>query len=801
MDVANYYAKQAIAYDKTGHWQAAEYFYLEAARALTDLINQGKADRKLFETVEKYRKRAENIKVQEECAISSKIKSEEQTSEERIEFILSQGLSKDEEGSHREALALYTQGVQYCLDCAKKTQNNELKRRFQTLATVALERAEKLKELSTSSELPDFPDIPDDGILGLDIPRDEDPMPSSSKSSLKVRGKECLNSEELKLLAFTSKINGISFMPFLNDDIRERFAFPMPFCDHDGLLALAEKQKARLKTWYRLPDLCQEPKIIENINSGTIKQNLVSDCSFVASLAVSAQYERKFKKPLITNIIYPQNKKGIPVYNPCGKYMVKLYLNGILRKVLIDDRLPVGADGEFLCSYSQRKNEFWVQLLEKAYMKVMGGYDFPGSNSNIDLNALTGWIPERIPLHSKVDPVDKDTVFEKLFQRYHQGQCLVTLATGKMPVSEVERSGLVDSHAYAVLDLRKFENKKLLLVKNPWTHLRWKGRYSEKDTESWTPELCKALDYNPKDAQQFDDGVFWIDLESVCHFFDVFYVNWNPILFPFSYVLHSCWTAGQGPIKDLYSISENPQYKLDVNNKLGAAAVWILLTRHIVDKQDFEYNTEYITVVVYPTGKRIHLPNSPKPLIDGARINSPHYLCQLNITDPGVQRYTLVVAQYEKSTTIYYTLRLYSTTEFSCSEIKHPKIQKTIPGEWKGITAGGCGNGASRETVRNNPIFHLELDDGSDENTVVIDLRGPKQFHVGFEVVQISSRRNKPFNRCTSGDFRSGCTVLELNSVPAGTYSIMPMTFNPGQEGPFLLKIQSDTGFKFKRVQ
>ncbi|KAJ8314265.1 hypothetical protein KUTeg_008826 [Tegillarca granosa] len=230
--------------------------------------------------------------------------------------------------------------------------------------------------------------------------------------------------------------NASEYVPFMSVDTKERFAFPIQFSDKDGKLVLSPKQKQKISKWVRPEDFCDSPQIIYAVSCFSIKQTIVSDCSFVASLAISAQYERRFKKKLITSIIYPQNRQGEPVYNPCGKYMIKLNINGVNRKVIVDDFLPMGQDGQLLCSFSNNKNELWVSLLEKSYMKVMGGYDFPGSNSNIDLHALTGWIPERVAIRPGSQEFDPDKEFRRIVDRFHKGHCLITIATGELSEAE-----------------------------------------------------------------------------------------------------------------------------------------------------------------------------------------------------------------------------------------------------------------------------------------------------------------------------------------------------------------------------
>ncbi|XP_038044478.1 calpain-7-like [Patiria miniata] len=835
---AREFATTAIKCDQAGQYQTAIFYYAEAIQAM---YNASLADPNLnlAERYSEYTKRVKELHQivnQNSGQAATQTKSAEQMAAERAKFLLRQAFDEDGHGNAEDATELYLNAAEMCIEAARSCSSGEQRSKLNILAKQAMDRAEQLK---TKNEpvlrLPEppssLPDLPNNASIHTSHSSHSTPQssPKPTKRNTHSAGSASVGSndgrlsasgggggggpnrggnrgggggsytaEEIKVLRTTSFINGREFLPYISQaDLKEKFAFSIPFTDKLGQLALAAKQKSRLAKFVRPSEFCSDPQMIFAVSAFSIKQTIVQDCSFLASLAISANYERRFKKSVITKIVYPQDKQGKPIYNPCGKYMVILHLNGVKRKVIIDDYLPMDKHGDLLCSFSNNRNELWVSLLEKAYMKVMGGYDFPGSNSNIDLHALTGWIPERQAIRPDSKEFDKDKVFAKLKDRFHKGDVLATLATGMMSDAEGDRAGLVPTHAYAMLDIREIMGRKLLQLKNPWSHLRWKGRYSETDETNWTAELQKALNFDPKNAQQFDNGVFWIDLDSLCHFFDVIYMNWNPKLFPYTYVIHSEWKAGEGPKKDNFNLSNNPQYKLDVR---GNGAVWVLLTRHITDKDDFADNKEFITLLVYKGGKKVYYPNDPPPYIDGTRINSPHYLCKMLIQDKSV--YTIVVSQFEKSNTIRYSLRVYSTCEFKLSKMPEPYTNtKQITGEWKGRTAGGCAN--NRASFVNNPIYQVTLLDKTKGNYFMVDLKGPREFHVGFEIVAIASDGpgTASFNKQMSGDYRRGFTVVQLEDLPGGTYNIRPTTFAPGQEGPFFLTLSASCPMKVAQLQ
>lgn len=90
---------------------------------------------------------------------------------------------------------------------------------------------------------------------------------------------------------------------------------------------------------------------------------------------------------------------------------------------------------------------------------------------------------------------------------------------------------------------------------------------------------------------------------------------------------------------------------------------------------------------------------------------------------------------------------------YICNQIMCVIFQ--ITGEWKGITAGGCPNHPA--SYPNNPKFKVEIDSTSNNNYLLIELKGPKQYQMGLEVTlqQIKDETiTAPFKSKSSGTYR-----------------------------------------------
>jgi len=374
------------------------------------------------------------------------------------------------------------------------------------------------------------------------------------------------------------------------------------------MLPLSVKQMERLKEWVRPCDVIPSdqwvngmPDIATEINGYEVQQQQVGDCSVLSSLAVAAHFELKsrYQRRLISNHIYPQDKFGNPIYNPCGKYIVKLFVNGCWRGVEVDDYLPVNKYEQFLCAYSSR-GKLWVSLVEKAYLKLHGGYDFQGSNSSRDLFVLTGWLPDKVKLEKCED---KAALWSKIYRAYKNNDAMITIATGV--IQDEDQVGLVGNHAYGVLEIVECEGNRLLLVKNPWGHFRWRGKFSYGD-KAWTPSLKQALGY---DNFSEDKGVFWITFEAVCAFFSHLDMNWNPDLLQYRKSFFDFWSSsemqqGSGTL----SLKDNPQYFINFSgtaaSTMGEIICWVAISKLLVihkdgSIEDEENSNDYIAMHVF----------------------------------------------------------------------------------------------------------------------------------------------------------------------------------------------------------
>ncbi|KAL1897658.1 cysteine protease [Sporothrix stenoceras] len=673
------------------------------------------------------------------------------------EAFISQSSGKDAISHVIAAVELYMQAVKEAATPAERTRIKkkcrELMAYGESLKTAAPPPVEatmssltlETKPASPAPSAQPIPQAPPPTASGIATPTKASgsPAPSQSRSvpvrSTPLSTRELPKREQIILLK-ASKLHGSVFPPWDAapvDDVFKLASSANVLYEDNTEYSMSSEQKEIFTGWKRPDELFAEPATDDKKAGDTgskdrfmlakdepdLVQDITTDCSVVASLCAMTKYasDHDGQAPLLASIMSPfDHGKGQPVVSENGKYIFRMHFNGAFRNVVVDDRLP-SSDSRALFVVDRRNPLLlWPALLEKAYLKVHGGYDFPGSNSGTDLWVLTGWIPEQVFIQSNES--DLDQVWTRVKGAFERGDVMVTLGTGRLSSEEETLLGLAGEHDYAVLGLEvDSDGVRRMLVKNPWCdNLVWQGRGLTSVSSTTSPSTT---------------GTFWIGFEDVIQYYESLYLNWNPSLFNHRQDHHFNWTL---PTKAMaHSFASNPQYSMTPD---ADGTVWILLNRHFQDAEldivrrkrrsvsaflskrgsaepaalptsepgsTSSSQVGFISLYVYSAdGKRVQLPDRPRWINRAPLVDSPQTLVCFEARKS--LPYTIVIAQSGLPLPSYsFTLSFFSSASLKIDPaVEMLTNQYELSDEWSRATAGG--SAASPDFVQ-NPQYALTV--------------------------------------------------------------------------------------------
>ena len=396
------------------------------------------------------------------------------------------------------------------------------------------------------------------------------------------------------------------------------------------------------------------------------------------------------------------------------------------------------------------------------------------------------------------------------------GDVLITLGTGKLTEKEEKNTGLVSEHDFAVLRLREYNGRKMLLVKNPWSEGNgWVTTDHHSDMENATEhgrandglvELSPSVSKTMADKQALEPGNFWMNLNDIFQHFESMYLNWNPELFSHREDVHFTWDLADSNGR-WASFGNNPQFEI---SSTAGGIVWLVLNRHFktIHREDIELSkgqldadlaeNGFISLYVFRnSGHKICLTDGA--IVRGPYVDSPNTLVKLDTER--AQSYIVVVSGQELSQSSH----SFTLTGFSRDPLRVVKASDRYPncitrrGAWTALTAGG---NASSSSYAQNPQFRIQLHQQSGVSLLLEVESGDLPVHVKLvrasrESVAFVSTRDVIGD---SGEYRKGHAYAEIPDVPADTYSIICSTFEQGQLGRFTLQVGTITDCTVERI-
>ncbi|KAK7549691.1 hypothetical protein IWX49DRAFT_313447 [Phyllosticta citricarpa] len=777
-----------------------------------------------------------------------------------------------------QALQLAIEAAELCMSSLRLATDKTHKADLSSQAKSFISEAERIKKnpqwSPSLSKAPPSPPAASSNAPASQIasPLTTPKSPATSSQGprmLQLVSQRPLPTAEQIILYKASSVNGSVFPPWKDAPQPEEFSLGEGnerFSDHT-LFRFSNDQLNSLDNWMPAADALPPPAWYpggKGLGGPTMQaetqidlvQDAATDCSVVASLCSIVARPDNGKAQYLANMIWPFNKMtSIPEISANGKYILRLNFNGCWRKVVIDDRLPVSKSTRMLHVVDRNNPSLlWPALLEKAYLKVRGGYDFPGSSSCTDLWTILGWIPEQI--HLQGVEVVPDELWSRLSKAFGYGDVLMTVGTGSMSRRTEKELGLESQHDYAVMDLRTYGTERQFLLKNPWTEGNERSR--GKRTPSATELLMQEFVAEQKEAQnrvmtfpfsraptgsaQQAPRMFWISIEHLFQHFESVYANWNPVLFQHRQDIHFAWDL-EAEKQIPGCLADNPQMSLKTD---GDYVIWLLLSRHFKDddsgatgaKRDFgkpdvgtpshasvkgknvstpllnEVDEEpatsdpqvlsdlargWITLYIYDEeGKMVYTKEMEK-IQEGEVVSSAQML--LKWSNPKKSTYTVVVDQEQLPISKYtFSLSTFSLKPLTLDRAaqKHEYTTR-VKSAWTKYTAAG---NLHSPDFGDNPQFSLRV---VRRSSLSILLLVPDDSAV-CNVILLYGQGKRAYTvksrdiLANSGLYKKHFALAEAKDIEAGTYTIACSTFEPQQQADFELRVDSDVPCALKAI-
>ena len=438
--------------------------------------------------------------------------------------------------------------------------------------------------------------------------------------------------------------------------------------------------------WKRVHEISKEAKLfIKGYCEDDVIQGLLGDCWFVAPVASLA-----LQHSLVKKVIPHSDQQELDREDYCGILLFRFYRFGEWIEVVVDDYLPTW-NNNLLFMRSNKPNEFWAALLQKAYAKLDGSYGSIDLGDPADaLSDLTGGVSETIyPKNVGTIKSARQKVYGELKTALRRGS-VVSLGIGNLNGSSEEIwKGLDPSHAYSVIGyedlsqdpkIAKDFQQELVKIRNPHGGSgQWTGRWGKNEL-FWSKvpeEVKKALSYKKN-----NDGEFWMEFDDLMDIFMEIVICWIIKADPDEG--DNCWhlrqifltwvkgsTAGGCSNNPTFFTNPQVQFQIDEHEEKILIVLDQRDTRGDPKKKDMSIGFE-VFKVAEGNKEKIHSLKDTAERVGGTKtfVDNARQRCSKFGFEPDVGTYVIIPSTFHPNVAGKVLLRVLTANEAHVTELK-----------------------------------------------------------------------------------------------------------------------------------